>query len=110
MELESDYGNVPFCIFLLALLYWGNLRLIGKEGDQPFYALFLNSFGTFMFLHLYDLLILDYLIVVKWHPKFLKLPNTEYYHSMKPHIQGFIRGIPIGIVAALISAFLSQLL
>ena len=102
-------GMFLFVWFLLGILFWGNSRLLSVDGEISFVLLFLNGFGIFMFLHLYDLLVLDYLVVIKWHPKFLKLPNTAYYNSMKPHLQGFVRGIPIGIVAALIAAALSRI-
>ena len=89
--------------FIIGLLYCSNQRLETLVGAQlNWLTLWGNAFGTFMFLHLFDLLVLDYLIIVKWHPDFLKLPDTAYYQTFKPHLEGFFRGLPLGIVLSLL--------
>lgn len=96
-------GIILLISLLFGLLYLGNIRFIEmNEGDTSFIFLWMNSFGIFFFIHLYDLIVLDYLIVVKWHPKFLKLPDTDYYRSFKPHFIAFVKGVPIGIGVSLI--------
>ena len=96
-------GIMAFISFLFGLLYIGNIYYKSTmTGDPGFIQLWLNSFGIFMVLHLYDLIVLDYLVVVKWHPGFLKLPDTDYYTTFSPHVKGFIRGIPMGLIASLL--------
>ena len=95
---------------MFGLLYVGNMSLANTLSESPgFLKLFLNSFCIFLVIHIYDLVVLDYLIIVKWHPKFLKLPNTDYYTTMKPHYEGFIKGLPFGVIASLIVSLISLL-
>ena len=111
LNWKAVLGMLIFIAFLLGILVWGNLRLKTQLMLEPTVTqLFLNGFGIFFFIHLYDLLIIDYLLIVKWHPKFLKLPDTEYYNSIKPHVKGFIRGIPIGLIGSVIATLISVLI
>lgn len=105
---KAWFGLVFFVLFLLSVLTGGNLLYEELSVGAPAYiARVSQAFGVFFFIHAYDLFIIDYLIVVKWHPQFLKLPDTPYYTTVKPHLDGFIRGIPIGIVFSAIAAALS---
>lgn len=107
-NVKSILGGLLFILFLLGLLILGNHQLFkAPEANPNFLILFVNAFGIFFFIHLFDLVVLDYLIVVKWHPKFLKLPDTEYYSTFQPHLKGFLKGIPLGIFASLIATILS---
>lgn len=102
--IKSIAIMLPVLILILSMLYWGNVRLISQLGVVPdSSALFWNGFGIFFFVHLFDLLVIDYLIIVRWHPPWLDLPETDYYRSFRPHLIGFIRGIPLGIVLSLIA-------
>jgi len=103
LNWKSLTGGIAFICFLPGLLYLGNISYAKTAIESPgFLEYFLNAFGIFLIVHLYDLIVLDYLIVVKWHPSFLKLPDTDYYNKMAPHLKGFARGIPIGLVASLL--------
>lgn len=102
-SFKSILGAVLFFSFLIGLLYSANMRFADGLTDEPgLMDLWLNSFGVFFVLHVFDLIVLDYLVVVKWHPEFLKLPNTDYYRTFRPHVIGFFKGIPLGIIASLI--------
>jgi hypothetical protein len=101
-------GGIAFISFLFSLLYIGNVNYIISLHEKPnLFQLWLNSFGIFLVVQLYDLIILDYLVIVKWHPKILKLPETEYYRTLAPHVKGFVKGIPIGIIASLVASLFS---
>ena len=122
ITIKSLCAFGSFLIFLLTMLLWSNLRYISiklqKQQHQQNHQrqeiettvpvsitnLWINSFCTFMIVNTYDLIVLDWLIVVKWHPKWANMPNTPYFTTMKPHIQGFLRGIIIGL---LFSGFVS---
>lgn len=69
-----------------------------------FWEYFLLCYGIFFVANLWDLLILDYLLLLKFRPSFLKLPDTPYYTTFKPHLQGWVRGLAIGIATSLIAA------
>jgi len=105
LNFKSVLGAILFLCFLLSLLFFANINYSNLKPSNPsLIDLWINSFGVFFFIHLYDLLVLDYLIVVKWHPKFLNLPDTNYYRSFRPHVIGFLKGIPLGILASLIAS------
>ena len=107
-NFKTFFGATIFLTFLLGILYFGNLNLIKSTEESPgLLVLWINSFGIFFIIHLYDLIVLDYLIIVKWHPKFLKLPDTNYYRTMEPHLHGFVRGIPLGLIASFIVSMAS---
>ncbi|MEM6316829.1 MAG: hypothetical protein AAF960_04125 [Bacteroidota bacterium] len=103
---KTVLGGVTSLLFFLGgLYYWGNQYYIAASLSTPsFFSLWLNAFGIFMVIHLYDLIVTDYLVVVKWHPKFLNLPDTDYYTIMSPHIEGFFKGLPLGMVVNLLVA------
>ena len=68
------------------------------------------AYGIYFIINLYDFVVLDYLVVVRWHPAFLKLPDTDYYRTIRPHAEGFVRGSVIGLPATLASASLALVL
>lgn len=108
LNMKTAFGATLFVSFLFGLMYVGNLYYIESAAESPgLLLLWTNSFGIFFVLNLYDLLILDYLIVVKWHPKFLKLPDTNYYTSFKPHLLGFLKAVPLGIGASFIASIIT---
>ena len=89
-------GAVVFIGFLTGLLHYGNLNYTNTLNANPtFFQLWVNYFGIFLIIHLFDLIILDYIIIVKWHPAFLKLPDTQYCKTMQLHINGFFKGGPL---------------
>ena len=100
-------GAFFFLSFIISLLYISNLVYARPMQAKPeLIDLWFNSFSVFFIIHIYDLVILDYFIVVKWHPKFLNLPNTKYYTSFRPLVIGFLKGISIGILLSLLSSLL----
>lgn len=64
------------------------------------------TYGIFFVINLYDFVALDDLIIVRWHPAFLNLPDTDYYRTTRPHAEGLAHGTVIGIPATLLSAVL----
>lgn len=108
LNFKSILGAILFICFLLGILLVANLNYIQSQISSPtFIELWSNSLGVFFVIHIYDLLVLDYLVVVKWHPWFLNLPDTSYYKTMLPHIKGFFKGIPIGVIASLIASLIA---
>lgn len=68
------------------------------------------AYAIFFLANLYDLVVLDYILVVKHRPSFITgLPDTPYYTTMKPHVQGFARALVIGAIISLVSVLLAQL-
>ncbi len=66
---------------------------------------FLLAYGVFSLANLWDLVVFDYILVVKHRPRFIQgLPNTPYYTTMKPHLLGWLRGSIIGLITSLLAA------
>jgi hypothetical protein len=87
----------------LITVAWSSLIGLDKVVVLPsFVEYWLTAFITFFIIHLSDLIVIDIMLIVWWHPKFLNLPDTDYYTKSKPHIQGFFRGIPFGLVMTLL--------
>jgi hypothetical protein len=57
-----------------------------------------------MILLIYDTLVIDYLVIVKWRPKFLLIPEAMNAQSMRQHI---LATIPVGPVIGLVLTALS---
>lgn len=107
INFKSALGAIIFLCFLLGLLFIANVKYANSLPATPsLINLWINSLSVFFIIHVYDLLVLDYFIIIKWHPKFLDLPNTSYYRSFRPHVIGFLKGIPLGVIASLLSSLL----
>jgi hypothetical protein len=73
-----------------------------------FATYFAIGYGIFFFVNLWDLVIIDYILVVRFRPRAIKVPDTAYYNTMKPHVQGWFRGLIIGLVTSLIAALIAM--
>ncbi len=87
----------------------GAASLLGPEAITYWRALTV-AYGIFFIINLYDFVVLDYLVIVRWHPAFLQLPETDYYRTTRPHAEGFARGCVIGVPTSLASAGLALVL
>jgi hypothetical protein len=96
--------GVPFT----AALVWRTATL----GSHSFWDLFGYAFGVLLIFNLFDLLILDWLIVCRLNPHWMVLPGTEhivvpkqYFH----HFKGFLVGtVGLGGVSLAVAALLSK--
>lgn len=84
-----------------------NAWLAARVGTQPFLTYFLVSYGVFFFVNLWDLVVLDYILIVRFRPSFLTLLDTPYYTTIQPHIKGWFRGLVIGLLTSLVAAAIS---
>jgi hypothetical protein len=104
-SLKSVVGSIAFLCLLLGFLSVVNINYVSSLPTEPrFVKLWVNALSVFMIIHVYDLVVLDYLVIVKWHPKFLNLPDTDYYRTFRPHVIGFLKGIPLGLIVSLVSS------
>ena len=95
--------GVPFTSALL----WRTATL----GSHSFWNLFAYAFGVLFIFNLVDLLILDWLIVCWFEPRWVILPGTEHIVIPKQylhHFKGFLMGnVGLAIVGLAIAAVLS---
>jgi hypothetical protein len=125
-DIKARYGPVsektqrqrkPFILFFFLILFGVPLLSIRRYdlmtgGIPTFIEMFVNIFTIFMVFNIVDLLILDWLIICTITPKFIVLPGTEGMAGYKDygfHFRGFLKGIIICLVSALIFAGLASL-
>ena len=92
---------------LTSALLWRTATL----GSHSFRDLFAYAFGVLFIFNLVDLLILDWLIVCWFNPRWMILSGTEHIVIPKQylhHFKGFLMGtVGLGIVGLAIAALLS---
>jgi hypothetical protein len=95
--------GVPYTVVLL----WRTATL----GTHSFRELFAYAFGVLFIFNLFDLLILDWLIVCWIEPRWAILPGTEHIVLPKQylhHFKGFLMGtVGLAVVGLAIAALLS---
>jgi hypothetical protein len=88
-----------------------NAALARGTGMLPTYGTaFLVSYGVFLFVNLWDLVAIDYLLLLRFRPAFVALPDTAYYTTFRPHLRGFFRGLALGVIFSLLAAWVTVLL
>ncbi len=97
---------------LVALIVWSFQAVAaapgaGAGGDLSFHDAGLHLFVMFNVFNLLDLVVLDWLIVVRLRPRFMILPGTEGlagYGDFAFHFKGFLIGLVISSVSSLLIA------
>lgn len=84
--------------------------LYGNGVSLGYGKLYLMNFGLFAILLLFDTFVIDILVLVVWHPAFLKLPDGEVFTSVKHHLKTLIPGTLWGGVLSLIGTTIAYLL
>ena len=83
-------------------------------GSLPLVLAFVNTYLLFLFFNLFDLIVVDYLIISVWKPKFTVLPGSEglehLYQNFTYHFKAFLKGLGIGHVMSLPIAVLATVL
>ena len=75
--------------------------------NADFIGIFVLNYALYLLLFLYDTLIIDIVILVKWHPDFLHLPDEEVFTSVNYHLKTLIPGSILGLAVTAISVFLT---
>ena len=103
----------------LGLLFIGStfasalLWRASAQGSLSFWELFAHVFGLFFVFNLVDLLILDWLIVCRFTPRWLIIPGTEHIVMPKEylyHFKGFLIGTVVSAIGGLSIAALLRIL
>ena len=103
----------------LGLLFIGStfasalLWRAAAHGSLSFWELFTHVFGLFFLFNLVDLLILDWLIVCRFTPRWLIIPGTEHIVMPKEylyHFKGFLVGTVVSVIGGLAIAALLHVL
>jgi hypothetical protein len=97
--------GVPFgLLFIGATFASALLWRASAQGSPSFWELFAHAFGVFFLFNLVDLLILDWLIVCKFTPRWVILPGSEHIAMPKAyfqHFKGFLTGTVVSVIGGL---------
>jgi hypothetical protein len=100
--------SLPVFASFLGILVRSNLKLKKENGGRlSFAAAFLNAYALFAMFNLFDLVVIDYLVVMRLHPSRLVLPGTEgmeRFDTMSYHTGNFLKGLVVGVVPTLLIA------
>jgi hypothetical protein len=88
--------GIPF----LSALLWRAATL----GSRSFWDLFAYTFGVLFIFNLVDLLILDWLIVCWFEPRWMTLPGTEHIVIPKQYVHHF-KGFLLGTAGLMVAGF-----
>jgi hypothetical protein len=100
-------------LFVGGILASAWLWRVSAEGSSSFWELFVHVFGLIFLFNLVDLLILDWLIVCTFPPRWLILPGTEHVAMPKEylyHFKGFLIGTVVAVLGGLALTALLQVL
>ncbi|MCA9955077.1 MAG: hypothetical protein H6657_00995 [Ardenticatenaceae bacterium] len=102
---------IPFFLLLIGPVVRSNLALKKENGGVlPFKMAFLNTYGQFVYVWLFDLVIMDWLLFVTVQPKRIVLPGTEGAAGYKDygfHLKAALPALPIMILPSLLIAALT---
>lgn len=102
---------VPFFFLLIGPIIRSNLALKKENGGVlPFKMAFLNTYGQFVYVWLFDLVIMDWLFFVTLQPKRIVLPGTEGaagYKNYAFHLKVSLPALPLAILPSLLIAALT---
>ncbi len=109
---QRRFVAFPLLLLVFGMPIYSNLKLKRQNrGNLSFFPAFLNAYAVSAFFNLFDLLVLDYLVVIGLQPEFVVLPGTEgmvSYHDYYFHFVGFLKGLGIGLVPSLLIAFFTS--
>ena len=92
---------IPFFGALMSIVLGSTLRLKRQHaGELTFLAAFLHAYGVFMIFNAFDLVVLDYLLVMRLRPRRWVLPGTAGlagYDDVWFPVVGFLKGLGLGV-------------
>ncbi len=102
---------IPLFTLLGLLIAHSTAQVIARTGGSPeFLPVFLNALLVFEVFNLFDLVVIDYFVLLVWKPSWIVMPGGEAItspHTLAFHVQGFMKGHVIGIVMSLITALVA---
>jgi hypothetical protein len=103
--------GVPFLAIFFGGMIFSTLRLRrANRGRLSFRDAFAHAYALYMFINLFDLFVMDWLVLMVIRPQFAVLPGTEgmagyndYLFHAKASAKGSILGVVIALFVALIT-------
>ena len=83
------------------------VQLKSVNSEAGAIAQFAAGYSVLFIINLWDLVVIDWALVVRFRPKSIELPDTPYFNTMKPHVLGRLAGnlymLPLAGIAYLIA-------
>ena len=106
--------GILFFLTLIAAITWSARRLLHEHGAMlSFGVAFAHFFGVFLLFNLFDLVIIDWVVLLMIRPSFLKrlsVPGLSYEETVgdyRYHCTAFLKGLGVITVIGLIAAGLT---
>jgi hypothetical protein len=116
---ERRDRTIVAVLFLLAIIgsaTWSGARLVARHGgDVSFTIALVHFLGVFFLFNLFDLVVIDWLVVLQMRPGFvrrLSVPGLSYEETVgdyRYHFRAFLKGIGFIVVCALLAAAVTSL-
>jgi hypothetical protein len=94
-------------VLVVGVVTAGMMQVRAVTGELGFGTAFATAAIIMHTFNLIDLLVLDWLVLVLWLPRRAVLPGTEgmpEYRDLRFHFDGFVKGLGICTVIALLAA------
>lgn len=102
-------------VFLIGMILgfgmWANATLANRiDTTATFWLFVMQSYAVYWLVNLWDLVVIDWGLVVRFRPSFLELPDEPYFNTMRPHVTGWLLGhlyvLPLAAIAAGLSVWI----
>ncbi len=111
---QTWYVMLPFMTIILLGPVFAITDYLGviHPTSLNFVQCLILSYGMYFIFNLFDLLIIDWLLICTITPKFIQIPGitASDLKNYKKHGMDFIKGIFLIIIPSIISAFLGYLI
>jgi hypothetical protein len=108
--------GIVFLLTVIGLTMWSAARLAARHGEPlPFMTALAHFLGVFFIFNLFDLVVIDWLVVLVLRPAFLRrlsVPELAYEETVGGyayHFRAFLKGMGVIVVLSLIAAAMSIL-
>ena len=104
---------VPVLLAIVSTLTAAVWTLPAADVTPGFGTVFALGFLVAFVFNLFDLLIIDWLLIVAWHPTWFVPPGTEgdaANRTYRFHFMGFLKGLGFCVMAGLVTAGLNGLM
>jgi hypothetical protein len=105
-----------FLLTIVATTTWSAARLMARHGETlSFATAFAHFLAVFFLFNLFDLIVIDWLMLLVLQPAFLRrlsVPGLTYEETVGGygyHFRGFLKGMGFILVASVIAAGLTAL-
>jgi uncharacterized membrane protein AbrB (regulator of aidB expression) len=112
-QLQRKALAVPVLLVMVGALAAAVWSLPSTGLTPTFGTVFICAFLVAFVFNVFDLLVIDWLLVVAWHPAWFIPPGTEgdaANRDIRFHFKGFLKGLGFSLAAGLMTAVINGLI